>query len=367
MILIGEIEGKRTTYFKKAAEHLGFAQMLQMLCYCDGMDFLQNAKEVLKISSEKHRLQYCKIDPPSYDFLHKEQSQIDSMYRAYKSYYSWLLTLPEPSGKLQYLNTPKSLSLLLDKYKCKERLIEKGLETKVTPCLGKDIKSYQELKQKMKIWHCPSVFIKPNFASGAAGILAYRCHPSNGQELLYTSVYLQEWKGKEIIINTKKMFCYKESEIIEKICSHILSLGTIIERWIPKAEYQHYNYDLRVLYQFHKIAFITVRQSKGPITNLHLNNKPLITKQLGKLPECLELTKEQISDIEKLCYQAASVFDGLSVVGIDILLEKKKKRPLIIEMNGQGDLLYQDIYHENSIYKEQVAMMAAKERVCKES
>lgn len=27
---------------------------------------------------------------------------------------------------------------------------------------------------------------------------------------------------------------------------------------------------------------------------------------------------------------------------------------MIIEMNGQGDLLYQDIYHENTIYKEQI-------------
>ena len=45
------------------------------------------------------------------------------------------------------------------------------------------------------------------------------------------------------------------------------------------------------------------------------------------------------------------------MAGIDILLEKKNMRPLIIEMNGQGDLIYQDIYGENNIYREQVGKL----------
>lgn len=362
MILIGNIESKRTIYFKKAAQYLGIS--VQMLPYCDGIDFFLKTKELLAAQIEEKREnkipQFCKIDPPSYEFLGRKQYQIDSMYEVCKKYNSWLSALPAPSETFHYLNTPKSLALLLDKYQCKQKLISKGLE--VTPLLGKNIETYQELKQKMRDWHCNAVFIKPCLASGAAGILAYRCHPSNGQEVLYTSVCLQVLEGREIAINTKKMFCYRESEWIEKICRHILPLGTIVERWIPKPAYKHCKYDLRVLYQFGKIAFITVRQSKGPITNLHLNNHPLPTKQPGILPECLELTKKQISDMEQLCEQAVSAFEGLSMAGIDILFEKNSKKPMIIEMNGQGDLLYQDIYNENKIYSEQAAVIAEQER-----
>ena len=50
-------------------------------------------------------------------------------------------------------------------------------------------------------------------------------------------------------------------------------------------------------------------------------------------------------------------FPGLRSAGIDILLEKGSLRPRIIEMNAQGDLIYQDIYHENVIYSQQVRMI----------
>ena len=51
------------------------------------------------------------------------------------------------------------------------------------------------------------------------------------------------------------------------------------------------------------------------------------------------------------------VYPGLRSAGIDILLEKGHMRPRIIEMNAQGDLIYQDIYHENVIYSHQARMI----------
>ena len=71
------------------------------------------------------------------------------------------------------------------------------------------------------------------------------------------------------------------------------------------------------------------------------------------LPKCLSITENQMAEIEKICRRAVSSFPGLSMAGIDLLLEKNSGKPYIIEMNGQGDLLYQDIYHENRIYREQ--------------
>ncbi len=62
-------------------------------------------------------------------------------------------------------------------------------------------------------------------------------------------------------------------------------------------------------------------------------------------------------EIDRLCASAMEPFEGLSMAGLDILLEKNTLRPLVIEMNGQGDLIYQDIFHENRIYREQAYYM----------
>ena len=50
-------------------------------------------------------------------------------------------------------------------------------------------------------------------------------------------------------------------------------------------------------------------------------------------------------------------FPGLSGAGIDLLPERGRLSLRVIEMNAQGDLMYQDIFHENRIYRHQAARM----------
>lgn len=132
----------------------------------------------------------------------------------------------------------------------------------------------------------------------------------------------------------------------------ILKLGCVVERWYAKAEYQGYSYDLRAVVQDGKMDFCLARLSEGPVTNLHLNNHPLEFKALG-------LSGTVAEELEELCRRGMEVFPGLRSAGIDILLEKGSLKPRIIEMNAQGDLIYQDIYGENVIYKRQAEMIRA--------
>ncbi len=125
-----------------------------------------------------------------------------------------------------------------------------------------------------------------------------------------------------------------------------------MERWYPKAAHNGYTYDLRVVLQEQRIDYILARLSKGPITNLHLNNHPLSMEELN-------LPARTVESVEELCRMAADCFPGLRCAGIDILLEKGSLKPRIIEMNAQGDLIYQDIYHENIIYRRQAERMKA--------
>ena len=65
-----------------------------------------------------------------------------------------------------------------------------------------------------------------------------------------------------------------------------------------------------------------------------------------------------MESIRRVCSQAMRLYPGLSMAGIDILLDKQGRNPKVIEMNGQGDLIYQDIFNENRIYKQQIKWMA---------
>ena len=64
-----------------------------------------------------------------------------------------------------------------------------------------------------------------------------------------------------------------------------------------------------------------------------------------------------LAEIESLCFDATALFPGLEVCGMDILLRRHTLEPYVIEMNAQGDLIYQDIFNENRVYIEQVLHM----------
>ena len=152
------------------------------------------------------------------------------------------------------------------------------------------------------------------------------------------------------LVNTKKLQRMEDRKMIFVLLNQLLQLDCVIERWYAKAEHGGYTYDLRAVMQDARMDFLLARLSKGPVTNLHLNNRPLPAKEL-KLPAAV------LDSVEELCRRAVGLYPGIRSAGVDILLEKGSLTPRIIEMNGQGDLIYQDIYHENRIYRHQVQMM----------
>ncbi|EHQ7586508.1 hypothetical protein KSO20_004262, partial [Salmonella enterica subsp. enterica] len=50
------------------------------------------------------------------------------------------------------------------------------------------------------------------------------------------------------------------------------------------------------------------------------------------------------------------LFPGIRLAGIDVLLTTSLT-PYIIEINGQGDLIYQDAQQNNLIYQAQIRAM----------
>ncbi len=331
ILLIGQPESKRTQYFLAAGETLG--RPVTFINLDAGP--LPKIIELIKEQKEKF---VVKIDAPKYN-----TSEINKLPHLVNQYDALLKSL----GALEsicFLNRPQAIIETLDKLTCKKKLIEKGVDT--TPFYDVKVSDYHTLREFVKKEKAYRIFIKPRFGSGAAGVVAYRCQPG-GEEVIYTA--MEESQGK--LINTKNIHRLTDSTKIAGLLNELMKQEVIIEKWIPKAQHQGLPYDLRVVYQFGHIAFIVARQSKGPITNLHLNNRALNFNELS-------FSQVLMDKIETLCGKAFSCFQGLNSVGIDVLIQVKNQHPLIIEMNGQGDLIYNDIFNENRIYKEQIERMS---------
>jgi hypothetical protein len=321
--LVGNRHTKRTDFFLKAAEQLHIPVQFVDWDEVGQADFTGDV---------------VKLDPPSY-----QTSDLFKMNDQIREYREHLLALQ--GRDCRFLNPPEAVCQVLDKRFCKDRLAQQGIP--VTEMFPERIENFKQLEEAMHRHRVYSVFIKPVFCSGAAGVSAYRRTPSGQKEAAYTSCRLQQGE----LINTKKMYRLEDAREIRRHLEAVLSLGAVVERWHPKSVYQGKNYDLRVVWQFGKPVFAVVRCSGGPVTNLHLNNAALEFEKL-KLPE--EIRKK----IRCVCAEAMAVFPDLFVAGLDVLLEKDSQFPRIIEINGQGDLIYQDLYNRNQIYTEQVRRMA---------
>lgn len=310
-----------------------------------------------------------KIDPPLWESarLHVFPGLMEEYLKGLEE----LEKLAEDTG-IRFLNHPRDIRALLDKRACKARLLQSGLSVteEILPAgegeevflagsakrafsAGSTEKSFsvrnaEQLFAAMEAGRAGQVFIKPNLGSGALGVTAFRVQWKSGRMVLYTCA---AWDSvHHCLVNTKKLQRMEDRKMIFVLLNQLLQLDCVIERWYAKAEHGGYTYDLRAVMQDGRMDFLLARLSKGPVTNLHLNNRPLPAKEL-KLPAAV------LDSVEELCRRAVGLYPGIRSAGVDILLEKGSLTPRIIEMNGQGDLIYQDIYHENRIYRHQVQMM----------
>ncbi len=334
--LVGTRGSRRTEFFEKAAGGCAGRYRFE--------EWEALAERLSGTDIPDWRGSVVKIDPPSWKTVCLEE-----MFPQIQQY-STLLRQMEQTG-CEFLNSPRDILQVLDKSGCKRRLEEAGVCT--TQLLAERVGSREELWRLMDFYRTGGVFLKPVFGSGAAGVAAYRRMRagagSGEREVLYTSCYLEHGR----LINTKKLFRLEETEQIRLLLEGLFRLGVMVERWTPKAVFRGRAFDLRVVWQFGRVAFVVARQSKGPITNLHLNNGAFDWRTLG-------LSQETLDGIEMLCARSMELFPGLNMAGFDILLEKYTGRPCVIEINGQGDLMYQDIFDENRIYKEQMTWMSEK-------
>lgn len=320
IVLIGDEKSKASIFFNKIIDRNVY-------------DFINMGWENINIDVLK-KAKIVKVTPPT--ITNTEIENVANFAEWYKKELYYLDSLES----VNYLNKPKAIFETLDKVYTKKILEENNIPT--TEMIHANITNYEELKQYLKTNDVREVFIKLRYGSGAGGIIVYKYNKKLDKDIAYTTIMLKE----STMYNVKNILKIGDSQKIKSIVNLLLKEEVIIEKATEKDRVENLTYDLRVVYQFGKIDFIVARGSNGPITNLHLNNNPL---ELSKI----NLTNTELEKIESLCARAVDLYDGLNVAGIDILVTPRREFK-IIEINAQGDLIYQDIYNENIIYTNQL-------------
>lgn len=357
--VLGSPGTKRTAYLEKGAEAAGIRFRL-----LDWREF------PFPMESSWENM-FLKIDPPLWDSCCLEE--LDVLAGDYGRKLQRLAEMGK-THRITFLNRPEGIRALLDKRSCKRRLAGAGIpvteeldvfvrdedmpnggrrfgsrRTGTVPGQEPAVRNPAELLlDAMERHRLFQVFIKPVYGSGAAGTSAFRWQPRSGRMILYTCAMVDPVTGR--LVNTKRLRRFTDRRQVLDLVGRLLELDCVAERWYAKAEYDGFSYDLRAVVQDGRMDFLLARLSSGPITNLHLNNHPLKGEELG-------LPAHVLAETEQLCLRTAACYPELRSMGIDILLEKGSLRPRIIELNGQGDLIYQDIYDKNKIYRHQAEMM----------
>jgi len=227
------------------------------------------------------------------------------------------------------MNEPADVAIMFDKCRCHS--LCRAAEIPVAESLG-PVESYDELVQRMDESGRRRVFVKLAHGSSASGVVAlYR----NGKrQRAVTTAELVREGGDVRLYNSLRPRCYTDSSDIRIVVDTLCQQGVHVEEWLPKASLGKATFDLRVVVIGGAAQHVVVRQSRGPMTNLHLGNRRGDVAELQR-----RMGVERWSDMLATCERTMKLFPGTLHAGIDICLSPGFRKHAVLEVNAFGDLL----------------------------
>jgi hypothetical protein len=253
------------------------------------------------------------------------------------------------------LNPPADVEMLFDKPRCQDLFASRGVP--VPRGLG-PVRSYEELRQRMREAVCPAVFVKLAHGSSASGVVAYRTSGSRHEAI--TTVEMVRSGGELLLYNSRLIRHYREPGAIACLIDALAREGVQAEEWRPKAALADHVFDLRVLVIGGSARHVVVRTSKTPMTNLHLGNKrgdpDAVRAKMGE---------EAWSAAMRTCERAAAAFPGSLHAGVDLLIAPDFRRHAVLEANAFGDLLPGVLSEGMDTYEAEVrAALGSADSIC---
>jgi hypothetical protein len=242
-----------------------------------------------------------------------------------------------------FMNHPSDIRFMFDKAEC-QRLLQ-GLGVRTPKPLG-SVKSFEELRERMRERGIFRVFIKLSHGSSASGAVAYQTDRSGRRHSAVSTVEMVRNSGLLHLYNSRRIRKYeRESEIAELVDS-LSSHHLHVEAWLPKATQRSQSFDLRVVVVGGRAAHTVVRLSRTPFTNLHLLNE---RGDLGQVMNSLGAHRWQSA--MNLCQDAMKVFPDSLYGGVDLLIQPDLQSHAILEVNAFGDLLPNILFEDVDTYE----------------
>lgn len=230
------------------------------------------------------------------------------------------------------LNPIADLRVLFDKVASSRRYAAAGIPVPEQLPALESIRTAAQLREAMVALRWPAVYVKLSCGSSASGLALYR-HLSGRSEQQRDMVLTTVATTPRGRFNSLQLQRLEQRSEIDALLDWLIDEGAQIERAIPKAQLERRTFDLRVLVIAGEPRFCVVRQSRHPITNLHLGGTRGDLEALRRLvsPAAWEAAMRS-------CVRVFAQHQCLHV-GIDLLFEANLRGHRVIEANAFGDLL----------------------------
>jgi glutathione synthase/RimK-type ligase-like ATP-grasp enzyme len=238
------------------------------------------------------------------------------------------------------LNAPADIADMFDKWRSHLRLVAGGVR-RPPSVLAPD--NFDALQAEMRARGHGRWFLKPLHGSSASGVCALRWQ---GAKLSLTAPLrmIASDGGENLLVNSLEVRTYSTEADIAFILGLLLPQGMIQEEWIPKLTLPDGAVDVRVLVIGGEARHWVARQSRHPMTNLHLGNQRCDQAELLRV-----IGEASLGEVFSLAEQAASCFPQSLYCGVDVLIDLRH-RSYVAEVNAFGDLLPRLTHRGDSVY-----------------
>jgi hypothetical protein len=222
------------------------------------------------------------------------------------------------------LQRPSEVAAAFDKRATHARL--RAASVPVAPALD-EVDTPDALVEAMRARDVARVFVKHRYGSSASCLAAYSNEP-DAPEYLLTSLKREGDRR----FNSLKLQ-RRDGEAAREVLAYLLREGAHVEEQRPKAKLDGAYFDLRVLVVAERPVVTLVRQSRHPITNLHLGGwRGDVSALVDSFGPAL------LNAAHDVAVRAAACFSLFSA-GVDVLVEPDGETCRVLEVNAFGDLL----------------------------
>ncbi|MBZ4415811.1 STM4014 family protein [Myxococcus sp. RHSTA-1-4] len=348
-ILIGNAENRRVTLFQEALAHQGLpparvVPWVDFLAHPGLLADLPDTEALVRIDSageswevekallkrgfpEARALECGRLSPEEVDALEYDHGRILFPRQHHLGFLRALAELESiftAHPRWRVLQSPASIAELFDKRLTSRKYAALGVPVP-EPLDG--VTDAESLRERMRAHDCREVFVKLSCGSSASCLAIYR--RGRARDTLVTTIEQAEtgW------YNSLKVRRIDEPSRVDEVLEFLLAEGSQVERSIPKARLGGDYFDCRMLMVRGEPAFTVVRQSRHPVTNLHLGGWRGDLEELRAAAPANEWEEALES-----CRAVARAHDCLHV-GIDLMFEEYFTGHRVLEANAFGDLL----------------------------